>query len=61
MDCDLRRMYPALARLSPGQNGSHYADDISIHILVNEMFCILIESSLKFVPKDPIDNNPAMV
>ena len=54
-------MYPALAHLSPGQNGRRYADDIFIHILVNEMFCILIKSSLKFVPKDPIDNNPALV
>ena len=28
---------------------------------VNEKFYILIEISLKFVPKGPIDNNPALV
>ena len=25
-----------------------------------QMFCILTKISLKFVPKDPIDNNPAL-
>ena len=29
-------------------------------ILVNEKFCILIKISLKFGPKGPIDNNPAL-
>ena len=28
---------------------------------MNEKFCILIQISLKFVPKGPIDNNPAFV
>ena len=37
------------------------ADDIFRCIFVNEKFCILIEISLKFVPKGPIDNNPALV
>ena len=27
----------------------------------NEKFSILIQVSLKFVPKSPIDNNPALV
>ena len=31
------------------------------HIFVNKKFCILIEISLKFVPKGPIDNNPPLV
>ena len=44
-----------------GQNGCHYADDIFRCNFVNEKFCILIEISLKFVPKGPIDNNPALV
>ena len=26
----------------------------------DEIFCILIKISLKFVPKGPIDNNPAL-
>ena len=37
------------------------ADDISKHIFLNEKLGILIEISLKFVPKGPIDNNPAFV
>ena len=46
----------------PGQNGRHFADDIFRCILLNETFYILIEIiSLKFVPKGPIDNNPALV
>ena len=32
------------------------ADDIFRCIFMNENFCILIKSSLKFVPKGPIDN-----
>ena len=28
---------------------------------MNEKFCILIKISLKFVPKGPIDNDPALV
>ena len=37
------------------------ADDIFRHSFANEKFCILINNSLKFVPKVPIDNNPALV
>ena len=46
---------------SPGQNGFHFADDIFRRIFMNEQFYILIQISLKFVPKGPIDNNPALV
>ena len=35
------------------------ADDIFKCILENEKLCILIKISLKFVPKDSFDNNPA--
>ena len=45
----------------PGQDGRHFADDTSRCIFVNEKFCILIKISLKFVPKGPNDNNPALV
>ena len=45
----------------PGQNGRHFADDIFRCIFVNENFYILVKISLKFVPKGPIDNNPALV
>ena len=37
------------------------ADVIFKCIFVNEKFCILIKSSLKFVPKGGIDNIPALV
>ena len=45
----------------PGQNGRLFVDDIFRCIFVNEMFCILIKISLKFVPKGPTDNNPPLV
>ena len=45
----------------PGQNGRLFADDIFRCIFVNEQFCFFIKISLKFVPKSPIDNNPALV
>ena len=32
-----------------GQNGRHLADDIFKSIFMNEIFCILIRISLKFV------------
>ena len=47
--------------LRPGQHGRHFADDIFTCIFINENFCILIKFSLKYVRKDPIDNNPALV
>ena len=47
--------------ISPRQNGCHLADNIFRCIFMNEKFCILIQISLKFVPKYPIDNNPALV
>ena len=47
----------------PGQNGRYFADDVLTRrcIYVNEMFCILMRISLKFVPKSPIDINPTVV
>ena len=45
----------------PGQNGRHFADDILRCIFLNETFYILINISLKFVPKGPIDYKPALV
>ena len=43
------------------QNGRHFADDILKGIFLNENVWIPIEISLKFVPKGPIDNIPALV
>ena len=45
----------------PGGNGRDFADGILRFIFVNDKFCILIKISLKFVPKVPIGNNPALV
>ena len=42
-------------------NGRHFRDDISKSIFLNENVRILIEISLKFVPKGPIVNIPALV
>ena len=50
-----------LGTLRPRQNGRHFADDTFKHILLNENVRISIEISLKFVPKGPINNIPALV
>ena len=47
--------------LRPRQNGRHFADDILKCIFLNEIVWIPIEISLKFVPKGPVDNIPALV
>ena len=47
--------------LRPRQNGRHFADDTFNHIFVNENARISIKFSLKFVPKGPINNIPALV
>ena len=43
------------------QVGRNFADDVFTYIFFNECCCILIEFSLKYVRKGPIDNNPALV
>ena len=43
------------------KNGLYFTDDIFKYIFMDEMFCILIQISLAFVPNGPIDNNPALV
>ena len=43
------------------QNGRHFADDMFKCIFLNENVWIPIEISLKFVPKGPINNIPALV
>ena len=47
--------------LRPRENGRHFADDIFKCIFVNGNFWIPIKISLKFVPKDPINNISALV
>ena len=46
---------------SPKQNGRHFTDDVFKYIFLNEKFGISIQTSLKFVPKGPIDNKSALV
>ena len=47
--------------LRPRQNGRHFPDDILEWIFLNENVWILIEISLKFVPKGQINNIPVLV
>ena len=47
--------------LRPRQNGRRFADDTFKRIFLNENARISIEFSLKFVPKGPINNIPALV
>ena len=50
-----------LNTLRPRQNGCHFADDSCKCIFLNENIWISNKNSLKFVPKGPIDNIPALV
>ena len=47
--------------LRPRQNGRYFPDDSFKWIFLNENVWIAIEVSLKFVPKGPINNIPALV
>ena len=47
--------------LRPRQNGRHFADDTFKRIFLNENVGISIKISLKFVPKGPIYNIPALI
>ena len=58
---DWFRKYLGLNTMRPRQNGRHFADDTFNRIFVNENVRISIKFSLKFVPKSPINNNPALV
>ena len=51
----------AFNTLRPRQNGRHFADDIFKCIFLNENVWTPIKISLKFVPKGPINNIPALV
>ena len=47
--------------MRPRQNGRHFPDDIFKCIFLNDNVKISIQISLKFVPKGPINNIPALV
>ena len=50
-----------LNTLRTRQNGRHFPDDIFKRIFSNENAWISLKISLKFVPKVPINNIPALV
>ena len=56
-----RKCFPRTVPLRPRQNGRRFADDTFKCSFLNENVRILIKISLKFVPKGPINNNPALV
>ena len=47
--------------LRPRQNGRHFTGDTFNRLFVNKNVRIAIKFSLKFVPKGPISNIPALV
>ena len=47
--------------MRPRQNGRHFTDDIFKCIFLNEKVRFFTKMSMKFVPWDPIDNNPVLV
>ena len=53
--------YSCFITLRPRQNGRHFADDTFKYIFLNEYVIISAKISLKFVPKGPINNIPALV
>ena len=55
-----RREFP-INTLRPRQNGRHFPDDIFRCIFFNENVSISIMISLKFVPKGPVNNIPALI
>ena len=53
--------FVTLTHLLLGKLAAISQTTVSNAFFLNEKFRILIEISLKFVPKDLIDNNPALV
>ena len=53
--------YSVLNTLRPRQNRRHFADDILKCIVLNEDVWISLKISLKYAPKGPINNIPALV
>ena len=58
---NFRWLFNTLSMLKPNQNDHHFADNIFKCFFLNENEIILIENSLKFVPKNPINNISALV
>ena len=58
---DINIIWGLLNTLRPRQNGRHFADGSFKRIFLNETVRISIKNSLKFVPKGPINNIPALI
>ena len=50
-----------LNTLRPRQDGRYFPDDIFKCIFLNENVWISITIPLKFIPKGPTNNNPALI
>ena len=61
MQCYSPQSHRGVNTLRSRQNGRHFADDTFKRIFLNENVLISIKISLKFVPKGPINNIPALV
>ena len=61
--CDMSRRShrTVINTLGPRQNGRRFPDDIFKCIFLNENVWISLKISLKFVPKVPINNKPALI
>ena len=59
-NCHLFRSH-SVDTLKPRQNGRHFQDVIFKYIFLNQNVRIPINISLKFIPKGPINNIPALV
>ena len=59
--CSHQYNYYHIKTLRPRQNGRHFPDDIFKCIILNENIPIAIKISLKFFPRGPINNIPALV
>ena len=55
------RVHKIVNASPPGQKGLPFSDSIFKCIFINKKYCILIQISLKSVPKGPIDSKSAMV
>ena len=55
------RRYLSVNTLRPSQSGRFFPDDTFKHIFLNENIRISVKISLKFAPKGPINNIPALV
>ena len=61
MTCNAVANTPVINSLRPRQNRLHFADDVFKCNFLNENVWIPIKISLKFVPKGPINDIPALV